>query len=246
MINKTIDVVFCGDDYKGKDLYESLYGNTAEIIYFSRNEVSISSTQIRENPFKYWDYIPQICRPYYVKKILLIGGESTGKSTLTQNLALTYNTNFLEEVGRDICEFAGGEDTMIAKDLQEILIKHKAKELDVIKNSNKLLFVDTEALITKFYSQFLLKDNFDIEKCENLADAINAINDFDLVLFLDTDIQFVQDGTRSEEIASDRVKYSNMIKDLFNEKGIHYQVISGNYLERFNKSKELINKRYFL
>lgn len=35
---------------------------------------------------------------------------------------------------------------------------------------------------------------------EQLADAISAINNFDLVLFLEPDVEFVQDGTRTEEI----------------------------------------------
>lgn len=64
-----------------------------------------------------WEYIPEVCRDHYVRKILVVGGESTGKSTLVENLALAYNTNFVREIGRDTCEYAGGENFMVEDDL---------------------------------------------------------------------------------------------------------------------------------
>ena len=45
-IGKPIDVVFSGDDYKGKNRWETLYPES-KIVYFPRSEVNISSTEIR-------------------------------------------------------------------------------------------------------------------------------------------------------------------------------------------------------
>ncbi|MBE5935904.1 MAG: nicotinamide-nucleotide adenylyltransferase [Lachnospiraceae bacterium] len=240
-IGSPIDVVFCGSDYKGTNRYEELY--KCEVIYVDRDIVSVSSTKIRSNPFKYWDYIPKICRSYYTKKILIIGGESTGKTTLTQNLALHYNTNFLEEVGREVCENAGAEELMVVEDFYEILLRHKTKELEVIKDSNKLLFIDTDALTTKFYINFLLDKNKNNGKA--LADAIANINTFDLIFFLEPTVKFVQDGTRSEVIKEDREKYSIQIKKLFEEHGLDFISVTGDYEERYtsviNKIKECYN-----
>lgn len=241
-IGKKIDVVFCGDDYKQSKRYEKLY--SCDVIYFNRNDYPISSTKIRENPFKYWDYIPTICRPYFTKKVLIVGGESTGKSTLTANLALSYNTNYLEEVGRDVCDYAGSEDLMIEEDFQTILLNHKLKEMELLKQSNRLLFVDTDALTTKFYAQFLLTDNAQLKRTEDLANAINQINRFDLVFFLEPTVAFVQDGTRNTTIEADREKYSNQIKSLLNEANIKYHCLSGDYLNRFEKAKEIINETF--
>lgn len=241
-IGKHIDIVFCGDDYKNKNRFEPLYPKS-KILYFNRDDVPISSTLIRNNPLAAWDYIPQVARSYYVKKVLVIGGESTGKSTLVQNLALYYNTNFVSEVGRDTCDYAGGEEYMIADDLIENLMKQKINVDEAVKTSNKLLFVDTDALTTKFYSDFLLKEgSLELDNCKKLADAINSINKWDLVLFLEPDgVEFVQDGTRSEEIKSDRIKYSEMIEALFKEANIRIYHISGDYLHRFEVSKYLID-----
>ena len=62
-----------------------------------------------------------------------------------------------------------------------------------------------------------------------------------MILFLEPDVKFVQDGGRSIVIEEDRVKYSNKIKDLYSEKGFNFEIISGNYQERFLKSISLID-----
>ncbi len=239
-IGTKLDVVFCGDDYVGTDRYEELYH--CDVVYLDRSVVPISSSEIRENPFRYWEYVPRICRPYFTKKILFVGGESTGKSTLTANMALAYNTNYLEEVGREVCDAAGSEELMIAEDFYEILLKHKVKETELIKQSNKLFFVDTDALTTKFYVQFLLGD--ERKKAERLADAIAQINTFDLVFFLEPSVAFVQDGTRSAEIEADREKYSSQIKALFDQAGIDYICLAGDYLDRYEAVRRVIAEKY--
>lgn len=242
-IGDPVDVVFCGSDYQGTERYETLY--RCPVVYFDRESPPVSSTEIYQAPFRYWDEIPVIARPYFVKKVLLIGGESTGKSTLAQNLALAYNTNFLGEVGRDVCDYAGGvEELMIEEDFHEILLKHKLKEMEAVKESNRLLFVDTDALITKFFSHFLFTDQDVRKRNDNLADAITAINHFDLILFLEPTVAFVQDGTRNEKLLTDREGYSQQIKDLFDEAGLKYYSIDGNYEQRYLAARELISKTF--
>ncbi len=243
-IGKPIDVVFCGDDYYGTNRFESLYCPESKVIYFERKEVPISSTEIREWASNHWDYIPNVCKSYYTRKVLVVGGESTGKSTLVQNLALAYNTNFVSEVGRDTCAYAGGEKYMTVDDLYENLLKQRINVDEAAKSSNRILFVDTDALTTKFYVNFLLDETSSHAKlCNELALAIHNINKWDLVLFLEPTVDFVQDGTRSEEIASDREKYSNQIKALLQENGVRYTCLDGDYLDRFVKAKSIIKNQ---
>ena len=156
-IGKPIDAVFCGTDYLGTGRFESLYCPESEVIYFDRSEVPVSSTSLRFDVYANWQYIPPICRPYYVKRVLIAGGESTGKSTLVKNLAIAYNTNFVREIGRDTCDIAGGEDFMNMDDLCENFLRQKTEEIEAAYSSNRILFIDTDAVTTKFYSHFLLK-----------------------------------------------------------------------------------------
>lgn len=242
-IGKPIDVVFCGTDYLGTNRFESLYCPESEVIYFDRSEVPISSTDIRSWALGNWDYIPDVCKDYYTAKVLVVGGESTGKSTLVKNLAMAYNTNFVSEVGRDTCEYAGGEEYMVAEDLYENILRQKINIMNAAKYSNRILFVDTDAITTLFYSKFLLGENLEENiKCSSLAKSVSNIDNWDLVIFLDPDVKFIQDGTRNEKIKTDRKKYSEDIKHLLIEAGIKFHTINGNYLNRFNKAKKLIEE----
>lgn len=154
---------------------------------------------------------------------------------------MAYNTNFVREIGRETCDFAGGEEYMDVQDLYENILRQKTEEIQAAYHSNRILFVDTDALTTKFYSRFLLNDREEIRKCGALADAVTEIHRFDLILFLEPTVDFVQDGTRNEVIAADRETYSRQLKSLFDEKKISYHSLSGDYLERFNMAKELID-----
>ncbi len=236
-IGKKIDIVFCGSDYDENSFWNKCYEDS---VFYSFDRNKYNSTQIRENVYKHWDWMPQVVRSYFNKKVLIIGGESVGKSTLTVNLANYYNTNYLEEVGRDFSELSGTDIYMLSKDFTRILLEHKAKEMRIIEKSNKVLFEDTDCLITEFYMNFLgderMNDNI------GLAEALSSLNDYDLILFLEPDVKWVQDGDRSEIIAGDREKYSDIIKDLYLKHGYNIHVISGDYVSRFEQAKELVDK----
>lgn len=244
-IGKPIDAVFCGSDYLGTNRFESLYTESI-VVYFDRKEVPISSTDIRTWAYKNWDYIPDVCKDYYCAKVLIVGGESTGKSTLVHNLALAYNTNFVEEVGRETCDYAGGEEFMIVDDLVENLIRQKDDVRKAAKHANRILFCDTDALTTGFYGDFLLDDINDKSHLIQLAFDINNFNTWDLVLFLEPDgTEFVQDGTRNEDIKAERDKYSEMLKTLYaDDCNIKIYTIAGSYLNRFDTAKRLIEEKF--
>ncbi len=236
-IGKPIDIVFCGDDYDENSFWNKCYPES-EIYFFPRND--ISSTEIRKNPYKRWDWIPNVAKPFFVKKVLLMGGESTGKSTLTINLANRFNTNYIDEAGRDISERSGTDMLMLSEDFTEILLQHKLNEINAINNSNKVLFIDTDTLVTQFYMSFL--NDPEIDRNKALSDAIDAVNEYDLILFLEPDVAFVQDGDRSEVIRDDRETYSNKIKDLITSHGKNFIVINGTYQERYVKAVEAVER----
>ncbi len=236
-IGKKIDVVFCGSDYDENSFWNVCYPES-EFVIFERDKYN--STEIRENIYEHWDWLPLPVRSHYVKKVLLIGSESCGKSTLTINLANHYNTNYLEEVGRDLSELSGTDMMMLSEDFTRILLEHKAKEMRVIEHSNKILFEDTDCLITRFFMEFLEDEN--IRNNANLAESIARLNDYDLILFLEPDVLWVQDGDRSVEIAENREKFSGRIKEIYESFGFEYVTISGNYVERYEKSIKYIDK----
>lgn len=241
-IGEKIDIVFCGDDYKGKNIFESIYPESI-IYYISRAEFDVSSTQIRENPYKYFDFLPQTVKKYYTKKVCIIGTESCGKSTLVRNLAKVYNTTYVEEAGRDVCDEAGGIDNMQPKHYFEILFRHKNDENEKLKNANKVLFIDTDSLITLYYYTLGFKETNEYnESFKNLAESLSDLNDYDVYIFLEPDVDWVQDGTRTYGEQEIREENNRLLKKIFDEKNIKYYCISGDYEQRFEKSKEIVNK----
>ena len=238
-VGKPIDVVFCGSDDDDNSFWNKCYPDS-KLYIFPRND--ISSTEIRKDPYAHWDWIPNIAKLYYVKKVLLMGGESTGKSTLTINLANRFNTNYIDEAGRDISERSGTDMMMLSEDFTEILLQHKLNEIKAIEHSSKVIFEDTDALITQFFMGFL--EDPGIEKNKALSDAIDALNSYDLILFMEPDVEFVQDGDRSEEIRDNREKYSDQIKDLIRSHGKRFVIVSGSYEERYEKAIAEVSKLF--
>ncbi|MBQ5310516.1 MAG: AAA family ATPase [Oscillospiraceae bacterium] len=234
-IGEKIDVVFCGSDYDENSFWNVCYPES-ELYIFERD--GISSTAIRENIYAHWDWLPLFVRPYYVKKVLIIGSESCGKSVLTVNLAHHYHTNFLEEVGRDLSELSGTCEMMLPEDYTRILLEHKAKEMRLIQHSNKVLIEDTDCLITRFFMDFLENGS---DENSVLAESIAALNHYDLILHAEPDVAWVQDGDRSSEIAENRQLYSDRIERLYERFGFRCVRISGSYAERYEKAVALID-----
>ncbi len=199
----------------------------------------ISSTAIRKAPLACWDMMPDYVRSFFVKKVLLIGTESTGKSTLAISLARHYNTCFLEEVGRDISARSGTDQWMLPQDFTDILLQHKVKQTEMISRANRVFFEDTNCLTTLFYINFL--EGEEKERNRNLAESVSALNEYDLILLLGPDVDFVQDGDRSLEIAADREKYTDLLRRMCEEHGLQVTELNGDYEQRYRRAVELVD-----
>lgn len=158
---------------------------------------------------------------------------------MTINLAHRFNTNYIDEAGRDISERSGTDRLMLSEDFTEILLQHKLNEMKALGQSNRVLFIDTDALVTQFYMNFL-NDPL-MGKNKMLSDAIDGLNRFDLILFLEPDVAFVQDGDRSPIIAADRQKYSEQIKALLCSHGREFVCVEGDYQKRYETAVAAVN-----
>ena len=238
---ETITAVFHGDDYGEKSVWSKCYPEAKKVI-FKRDYMN--STSIRDNPFECWDWLPDNVRPYYVKRVLISGIESTGKSVLTTALARHFNTNYLEEVGRDLSQLSGTCELMLPEDYNRILIEHKDKANHLYKEANKVFFSDTDAAYTRFFLQYV--DGGHDTANINLAKAIEATNSYDLILYLQPTVAFVQDGDRRLEVQEERDKAS---KWYFNELLLTYgartpvvQISEPTYNGRFVEAVEAVKK----
>ncbi len=237
-VKKPITDVFSSEHTYGA-FFEKLYPDARHVILdSSRVAYNISATQIRqEGPMKHWSMLPETVKPYFVKKVVIVGTESAGKSTLVRNLANLYNTNYVEEFGRTYYERLGNcDDITRREDYPEIAFEHKYHEKKQTDKANKLLFIDTEAIVTQYYSQLYLGEE------QPILDEIARLQDYDLWLFLEPDVRWVDDGTRTFGEQQVREKNNLFLKKLLEKHGVSWKSISGNYQDRLIKAMAYINE----
>ncbi|QOV08400.1 nicotinamide-nucleotide adenylyltransferase/ribosylnicotinamide kinase [Bacillus phage Kirov] len=220
------------------EFFNVLYPDAEHVVVdANREKYTVSATKLRtEGVYANWELLPEVVRRYYVKKVVIVGTESCGKSTLVKNLATLYNTNYVEEYGRTFYEELGGcEDITMAEDYQHIAYQHKVDEYNALKNANKVLFVDTEAIVTQYYLKAYLN------KRDALLTRIANNQNYDLWIFLEPDVKWVDDGTRTFGEQSVREQNNEELKYMLKYLGVEYITINGNYEERAKKAIKLID-----
>lgn len=239
-IGKPIDFVF-SSELEYSEIFEKLYPTSKHILIDpTRRQVGISATKIREEGvFHHWAFLPDLVKPYFVKRVVIVGTESCGKSTLTKNLAKIYNTSYVKEYGRTVCEELGGCDgIIIEEDYLKIAYGHKMMEIEAIKKANKLVFIDTEAIVTQFYSH-LYNDVY-----QPVLDEIAKLQTYDLWLFLEPDISWVDDGLRVHGIDSVRNENNHHLKRLLEQHQITYKTLYGSYENRLKNALVFIEELF--
>ncbi len=237
VIGKPIDFVFSSESTYSS-IFERLYPESSHyIIDESRNRYPVSATKIRKDgPYIHWDLLPKVVKNHFVKKVVIVGTESCGKSTLTKYLAKLYNTTFVEEYGRIVCEELGGcEGILLPEDFQRIAYGHKQLEYQAIQQANKVVFIDTEANITQYYS------NLYINQHQEILEGIALAQQYDLWLLLEPDVQWVDDGLRVHGDEIIRKQNHDKVKQLLDEKRVSYQILTGSYSERLETAIKLVD-----
>ena len=237
-IGKEIDVVFSSEP-RYSEYFDVLYPKAEHIVIdAAREKYPVSATAIRQDgALKHWELLPQPVRPFFVKKVVIVGTESCGKSTLVRNLAALYNTVFVEETGRTYYERLGDCETITQPaDFPEIAIEHKYHEKQQLESANKVLFIDTEAVVTQYFSLLYVNEH------QPVLDTLASIQNYDLWLFLEPDVEWVDDGTRSFGEQAVREANNEALKKMLDERGVAYETIRGSYEKRLRKAIKLVDQ----
>lgn len=128
-----------------------------------------------------------------------------------------------------------GCDGVIAKeDYHKIAYGHKMEEYKAIEKANKLVLIDTEAIVTQFYSNLYNQEH------QPVLDEMAKLQDYDLWLFLEPDVKWVDDGLRVHGEEAMRVHNNESLKELLDNQKITYNILSGDYHRRLISAVELI------
>jgi HTH-type transcriptional repressor of NAD biosynthesis genes len=234
-----IDVFFSSEPY-GQHM-ASAFNATDFRIDEDRAEVPISATRVRSaldagRPAKVRDYISDIVYRNLVTNVVILGGPSTGKSTLARNLANEYDTEWQEEVGREFWQEHADENGLLTQEeLYQLACKHIEAERQSLSEAREYLFTDTNAITTGLFSEWY-HGNID-SRLERLMEK-NASR-YDVFILCDDDIPFEPEPGRGGPEGRQRLQ--RMHEDWLNRHGVPFYRVSGTVEERINQVSEILS-----
>lgn len=226
------DVVFTSEEY-GDELARRL-GSEHVLYDLSRSVVPVSATQIREDPYENWQFLPAPVRAYYAKRVVIYGPESTGKTTLAARLAEHYKTVWAPEFARGYLDDKGAWVEL--SDIPLIAKGQIASEDRLARQANCLLLCDTDLITTSIYSRHYFGS------CPDEVMQKAAEREYDLYLLLDVDVPWVEDWQRPDP--ENREFFYDWFKRELEARGRRYVVIAGSYEERFEKAVRAIDELF--
>ena len=220
-------------------MYKELFNLNTVLIDPHREFMKVSGTQIRKAPLKNWQYIPTEVRPFFVRTVAILGGESSGKSTLVNKLANVFNTTSAWEYGRDyvFSQLGGDERALQYADYDKIALGH-AQYIDfAIKHANKVSFIDTDFVTTQAFCK-----KYEGKEHPFLQAMINNYR-FDLVILLGNNTPWVADGLRHLGSPKQRKDFQQLLISILEKNNINYiRIDSPNYEERYLCCIDLVNQ----
>ncbi|RKS85060.1 NadR type nicotinamide-nucleotide adenylyltransferase [Orbus hercynius] len=224
------------------EMYKNLFNLHTILVDPERHFMNVSSTNIRQAPLKNWQYIPTEVRPFFVRTVAILGGESSGKSTLINKLANVFNTTSAWEFGREyVFSHLGGDERALQFSDYDKIALGQAQYIDfAIKYANRVAFIDTDFITTQAFCK-----KYEGKEHPFVQAMINNYR-FDLVILLENNTPWVADGLRHLGNTSQRKDFQQLLITMLKKNHVKFVTItSPDYDERYlaciDLVKQLIN-----
>lgn len=192
-----------------------------------------------------------------IKKIVVIGPESTGKSTLCEQLAQQFEMQWCPEFAREYLIANGKEygfDDLLTIAKGQVALEEEyssmvnsqwsmiSQNIYVNKNSQRaihhppLLFIDTDMYVMKVWNEYVFG------KCHQFILDEIVSRKYDLYLLCNVDLPWVKDELREYPDEGPRKELFSIYKDLLINQQTSWVEISGGYDERLQKAIDAVNK----
>jgi NadR type nicotinamide-nucleotide adenylyltransferase len=181
-----------------------------------------------------------------IQKIVVLGPESTGKSTLCAALAAHYQTIWTPEYARQYLSEYGTKYTY--DDLLTIAkgqIKNEEKSIQLLEQNNadnisqattKKLIVDTDMYVMKVWCEYVFNN------CHHyILEQINQ-RSYDLYLLCDIDLPWTADEMREYPDAGPRIELFTLYKELLINQNTPWGIVSGVGAQRTANAIQLIEE----
>jgi NadR type nicotinamide-nucleotide adenylyltransferase len=166
-----------------------------------------------------------------IKKIAVVGPESTGKSSISALLAAHYDTIWVPEYAREYCEKLTAPCTW--EDELNMFHGQLALEKELLPKANKLLICDTTFITVKIWS-----DAFFGKSPQEVLDELPK-HTYDFYLLMDVDLPWEEDPLR--DFPNQREHFMDIWHQELKAINANYQVISGQGDVRFQRAVQAID-----
>lgn len=228
------DIVFTSEDYGYN--YAKFLGCKHIQVDKDRINVKISATIIRNNLKENLHFLHPIVRSYFLPRVIVLGAESTGTTTLAKSLAEFYKTNYVPEFGRIYSESLSDVWNYKWKPEDFVYIAETQNKMEdyLARTANKFLVCDTDTLATTLWEERYLGGTSREVEC------LIKTNENRFYILTGDEIPFVQDGTRDGE--SIRHEMHQKFVEKLNESKVKYFLLEGGKEERLQRGVHLIDK----
>ena len=166
------------------------------------------------------------------KRILILGPESTGKSTLAEMLAQHFAEPWVPEVAREYLEKLDRPYTY--EDLLQIGKQQMNLEDELALTATRFLFCDTDLRVIQVWSQhrFGKVDPWVLEEI--------ARRTYDLILLCAPDLPWQEDPLREHPELEMREAFFAKYLQLTKQSGFPFKIIAGDPVKRMSTGVEAI------
>lgn len=192
-LGRAPDAVFTSEDYG--DRYARLMGARHVMVDRARVRLPICATRVRQDPYANWEFLVPCVRAWFVKRVCVLGAESTGTTTLAQALAETLETVWVPEYGREYSErkMARKDAVWQTGEFVHLAEEQNRRDEQAARAANRVLIGDTNAFATRLWHyRYMGTHSAEVA-------AIASLSRCDLYLLTGDEIPFVQDGLRDGE-----------------------------------------------
>lgn len=181
-----------------------------------------------------------------IHKIVVLGPESTGKSTLCAALAEHYQTVWTPEYARqylsehgtkynfdDLLTIAKGQ---IQNEENAIKTLHQKNASDTDPTKTNKLIVDTDMYVMKVWSEYVFNNCHPF-----ILEQINERH-YDLYLLCDIDLPWAADEMREYPDEKPRIELFTIYKDLLQNQNTAWGIVSGIGTQRTQNAISLVDK----
>lgn len=172
-----------------------------------------------------------------IKKIVIIGPESTGKSTLCNQLADHYHTHYCPEFAREYLLEHGKDysyDNLLTIAEGQLKLEEETTQ-SAVGNQKSAIFIDTDMYVLKVWCEFVF------DKCHPWVLSQIAERKYDFYLLCNTDLPWVKDELREYPDLHTRETLFRIYKDIMINQSVPWVVVSGNHEARLLASIGAVN-----